>query len=218
METTADLHGATASKRWHRAWPAYAIVPALLWAWMAGAHAASIYKCVDAQGHLAYQDTPCAAHARQHKLDVQPLPTIGDPSEVAASERALGRYARASSRKSRTRRGSHPSSRATRGKTGMSWECRAADGEVFYRHARCPGSVPGDGTVRSGYAEKLSSSRTRSRQGAWGRVPVHGKKITRAEACRRIHSAGAAVRDGHQRDETVSTYDHLMGRDPCSAR
>jgi hypothetical protein len=97
----------------------------------------------------------------------------------------------------------------------MSWECDAANGEVFYRHARCPGSVPGDGTVRSGYAEKASGPGMRSRKGAWGRVPVHGKKIPRSEACRRIHSAGAAVRDGHARDETVSTYDRLMGRDPC---
>ena len=65
METTIDPHGATASKRRHRAWPAYAIAAALLWAWMgvALAHAASIYKCVDAHGHPAYQDTPCAARA-----------------------------------------------------------------------------------------------------------------------------------------------------------
>jgi hypothetical protein len=48
-------------------------------------------------------------------------------------------------------------------------------------------------------------------------VPVRGVKIPRAEACRRIHSAGAAVRDGHRRDATVSTYDHLMGRDPCTS-
>jgi hypothetical protein len=45
---------------------------------------------------------------------------------------------------------------------------------------------------------------------------VHGVRISRAEACRRIHSAGAALRDGHLRDASVSTYDHLMGRDPCS--
>lgn len=218
METTTDLHGAVALKPSRRAWLAYAIAAALLWAWMGATHAASIYKCVDAQGHLAYQDTPCAARARQHELDVQPLPTIGDPSEVAASKRALSRYARTSSRKPRTVRGSHPSSRTARGKTGMSWECRAADGEVFYRHTRCPSSIPGDGTVRAAYADTQSRKNTRGRHNAWGRVRVHGEKVPRAEACRRIHSAGAAVRDGHLRDETVSTYDHLMGRDPCSAR
>ncbi|MGH8125934.1 MAG: hypothetical protein ACREPK_08810 [Rhodanobacteraceae bacterium] len=97
----------------------------------------------------------------------------------------------------------------------MSWECRAADGEVFYRHKHCPSSVPGDGVVRSHYTEKMSSGHSRRRRNGWGRVRVHGVRITRAEACRRIHSAGAAARDGHLRDATVSTYDHLMGRDPC---
>lgn len=99
----------------------------------------------------------------------------------------------------------------------MSWECRAADGEVFYRHTRCPGSVPGDGVVRTRYAEALDASHTRRHRNAWSRVPVHGVKIPRSEACQRIHSAGAAVRDGHRRDAHVSTYDRLMGRGPCGA-
>jgi hypothetical protein len=99
----------------------------------------------------------------------------------------------------------------------MSWECHAADGEVFYRHKRCPSSVPGDGVVRSAYAETFTGRHSRRRHTAWDRVPVHGKKIPRAEACRRIHAAGAAGRDGHLRDVRVSTYDHLMGRDPCDA-
>ena len=181
----------------------------LLWAAAAGAHAASVYRCVDAHSHLTFQDTPCAAQARQRKLDVQPQPLIGAPGEHAAR-------ATAATHKRSTARSRKSSTRTARVKPETSWKCSAADGEVFYRHTHCPGSVPGDGVMRSGYAEKLSSSRTRNRQGAWGRVPVHGKKITRAEACRRIHSAGAAGRDGHARDETVSTYDHLMGRDPCS--
>jgi hypothetical protein len=176
---------------------------------MAGAHAASVYRCVDAHGHLAFQDTPCTTQARQSKLDLQPQPLIGAPGEHAARAAATAHH-----REAMRRPGKKPR-HAARAKPATSWECRAADGEVFYRHTRCPGSVPGDGTVRSGYAEEVSGSRTRSRQGAWGRVSVHGEKITRTEACRRIHSAGAAGRDGHARDETVSTYDHLMGRDPC---
>jgi hypothetical protein len=176
---------------------------------MPRAHAAPVYRCVDAHGHLAYRDTPCAAHAHGRKIDLQPQPLIGAPGEHAARVVAAPSHHEAKVRPSKK-------TRAARARPVTSWECHADDGEVFYRHARCPGSVPGDGVVRSGYAEKLSNSRTRSRQGAWGRVPVHGKKISRAEACRRIHSAGAAVRDGHARDETVSTYDHLMGRDPCN--
>lgn len=197
----------------HCAWFARATCFLLLLGVVASAHAASIYRCVGSHGRVAFQDRPCAAQARQDKLDVQPLPTIGDAAEVAAaSRRKEPPQKRHGSSGTRSRRTS-----STRGlaKAETSWECHAADGEVFYRHARCPGSVPGDGTVRSDYAEKTKNSRTRSRQGAWARVPVHGTKISRVEACRRIHSAGAAGRDGHARDETVSTYDHLMGRDPC---
>jgi hypothetical protein len=191
-----------------RGWFAW-LVCAVLLLMAFGAHAASVYRCVGVRGQVAFQDTPCAAQARQHKLDVQPQPLIGAPGEHAARVAATPPHNRGAAR-SRKKTG-----RTARAKPETSWECRADDGEVFYRHARCPGSVPGDGTVRSGYAEKLSHSRTRSRQGAWGRVPVHGRKISRAKACRRIHSAGAAGRDGHARDETVSTYDRLMGRDPC---
>ena len=202
---------------WHRTWLARAGCLSLVLVIVANAHAASVYRCTDTHGHLAYQDTPCAAQARQRKLELQPLPTIGDPAEVASRRRMSASSIPASSRKTRGASRKHSSARAAHDKPETSWECRAADGEVFYRHSRCPGSVPGDGTVRNDYVGKKKSSRTRSRQGAWGRVPVHGKKITRAEACRRIHSAAAAGRDGHARDESVSTYDHLMGRDPCGA-
>lgn len=188
-------------------WLLRAICVLVLWGLASGAHAASVYKCVDAQDHLAFRDTPCAAHARQTKLAITGLPLIDHGAPRFAPER---RASRPTPRSRRRRAASvHAHQRPT------SWECRAADGEVFYRHSHCPGSVPGDGVVRSRYAEKMSSTHTRRRHNAWSRVRVHGVKIPRAEACRRIHSAGAAVRDGHQRDDTVSTYDHLMGRDPC---
>ena len=181
----------------------------LLWVIVAGAHAASVYRCVDALGRIAFRDTPCAAQARQHKLDLQPQPLIGAPGEHAARAAATTHTRNIARRSKRSRRTAHV-------KPATSWECRAADGEVFYRHTRCPGSIPGDGVVRwRDGGDPPSGKRSRHRRNAWGAVPVHGKKITRVEACRRIHSAGAAGRDGHARDETVSTYDHLMGRDPC---
>lgn len=177
----------------------------LLWC-MAGAAHAAIYKCVDAHGRTTYRDTPCAAHARQTKLDVvgQPLIDANAPRPAPAPRVAGPRTS--ARRGTSTRRVPKPT---------MSWECRAADGEVFYRHTRCPGSVPGDGTVRGRYAETQSSERTRNRHDAWSRVRVHGVRIPRSEACRRIHAPSAAGRDGHARDESVDTYDHLMGRDPC---
>ena len=181
----------------------------LLWVTVAGAHAASVYRCVDAHGRIAFQDAPCATQARQRKLDLQPQPLIGAPGEHAARVVAT-KHSRGIVRRSKK------SSRTARVKPATSWECRAADDEVFYRHTRCPGSIPGDGVVRwRDGGGPPSGKRSRHRRNAWGAVPVHGKKINRVEACRRIHSAGAAGRDGHTRDETVSTYDHLMGRDPC---
>lgn len=178
---------------------------------MPGAHAATVYKCVNAQGAVTFRDTPCIANTKQTKLEPAGQPLI-DPNAPRTQPSTWTTH-RLSPRRGR------PISNSTRrraSKPAMSWECHAADGEVFYRHTRCPGSVPGDGTVRSRHAGNTSSRRPRGRHNAWAKVSVHGKKITRSEACRRIHSAGAAVRDGHLRDDRVSTYDHLMGRDPCN--
>lgn len=184
----------------------------LLWMCAASAHAGSVYRCTDAQGHLAFQDTPCTVQAGESEIDLRPQPLIGAPGEHAAREAADEHRIRSMhrSRKPRAR-----SRRKRAKKPVMSWECHAADGEVFYRHTRCPSSVPGDGVVRIDYTDTSPTPRHRRRHNAWSRVRVHGVKIPRVEACRRIHSPGAAVRDGHQRDATVSTYDHLMGRDPC---
>jgi hypothetical protein len=174
-----------------------------------GAHAASIYRCVAANGRIAFRDTPCATHARQTKMSLAGLPLI-DPG---APRHRPARRSRAPSKRSLSR---HRHARVHRQTGPTSWECRAADGEVFYRHTRCPGSVPGDGVVRIRYAETFRASHPRKRRNAWSRVPVHGVRIPRAEACRRIRSAGAAIRDGHRRDAHVSTYDRLMGRGPCA--
>lgn len=176
----------------------------LLWCMAAGAHAASVYRCTGAHGETVFGDIPCAASTPQVKLEVTGQPLI-DPDAPRPSPSTQG--PRAASHP-RTR---HASRRTRRRNPPMSWECQAADGEVFYRHSRCPGSVPGDGVVRIDWTGK----RKRQRRNAWARIKVHGMKVPRAEACRRIHGAGAAGRDGHQRDATVSTYDHLMGRDPC---
>lgn len=175
---------------------------------IACAHAATIYKCVSPHGAVTFQDIPCATSAQQTRLDARGQPLIDpDAPRDTPAIRSTRPHPHAT-----TRHVSHARHARLR-RPPMSWQCTAADGEVFYRHTRCPGSVPGDGVVRSRYAQ--TRARSRRRHNAWSRVPVHGVKIPRAEACRRIHSAGAAGRDGHLRDAHVSTYDHLMGRDPC---
>ena len=174
----------------------------------AGAHAATVYRCTNHAGRVAYQDNPCAALTQQHAVDLSPQPLIGNITMHAHDATAQPHH-RASTR-SRPHR-----ARARRIKPATAWECRAANGEVFYRFTRCPGSVPGDGVVRND-VQSDSNPRARSRHNAWSRVRVHGVKVTRTEACRRIHSVVESSRDGYLRDANVSTYDHLMGRDPCT--
>lgn len=172
------------------------------------AQAASTYRCVDARGNLAYQDVPCAAGARQSEIELAPQPAIGRGEATTHAPAGTPRRAR-------TRGTTGRATRAPRAQPALSWECRSADGEVFYRHTRCPASVAGDGVVRNAFTERTTRKARRNPRGAWQRVPVHGRRLSRGEACARIQSPAAAVRDGHLRDERVSTYDHLMGRDPC---
>lgn len=191
-------------------WRTQIIGTVMLLMMAAGAHAATVYRCTDHAGRVAYQDNPCAALTRQHAINLSPQPLIGNTPMRIHDTTAQPRH-RAPTR-SRPRR-----VRARRTKPATAWECRAANGEVFYRFKRCPGSVPGDGVVRNDDAQSDSGSRARSRHNAWSRVRVHGVKVTKAEACQRIHSVVASSRDGYLRDASVSTYDHLMGRDPCTS-
>lgn len=194
---------------------------ALLWLLIAGgASAGTVYKCVNAGGALAFQATPCAAEDAQTAVEIREQPLIdakASPSSVDVVRPAAGGFHihRASSRE-RSRNRTTPD--RLRASQATSWECRAADGEVFYRHTRCPHSVPGDGVMRSGGTYALGrgrGGRTRARS-AWDPVPVHARKVSRSEACRRINAIAAVERDGSMRDEHVSAYDHDLGRDPCS--
>jgi len=189
---------------------------ALLVLLVAGAtHAGDVYQCVDAKGALAFQATPCAAHSGQTVMRIREQPLMD--SEASRSFVFPGRDAGASSvgpRKPFHARAASPRSGAKR---ATSWECRAADGEVFYRHSHCPHSVSGDGVMRSTGTYAISrgrGGRTRTKS-AWDPVPVHASKVPRAVACEQINAVAAVERDGSARDEHVSAYAHDLGRDPC---
>lgn len=171
------------------------------------AHAAAAWRCVDAAGQVAFQDTPCPTAARTRPLDLPAQPLIGAPGEAAARLATVSTQASPIRERARARH-------APKTKTPMSWECQAADGEVFYRHGRCPSSIAGDGVARETWTRKPARSRGRQ-PNAWSRIAVHGVKVPRAEACQRIHAVAASSRDGYRHDEDVSVYDRAMGRDPC---
>ncbi|MEP7044084.1 MAG: DUF4124 domain-containing protein [Dokdonella sp.] len=159
-----------------------------------GARAAPVYRCLDAQRHVAYQDHACAQAQQETRVELAPLPS-------PAPSPNYGRGARESvaTRKDRKRASSravpHPS---------MSYECRAGNGEVFYRHSACPKSIRIRAATRGGHQRQTGQTES---------VAVSGTALPRAEACRRL--ALSSARAGHERDDQVSTYERNLGRDPC---
>ena len=176
--------------------------------------AVPVFKCTDARGRIAFQAEPCAVHAKQTAIEIREQPLI-DPGAAA---RPAVRIRRDDTTFPRDARGRRVLSRRThRPSQPTSWECVAADGEVFYRHAHCPHSVPGDGVTRSGTVTSVRRRGSRARTvNALGAVRVNARKVPRAQACEQIDATAAVDRDGSTRDERVSVYEHNMGRDPCA--
>jgi hypothetical protein len=170
-----------------------------------GAFAESVYKCRDARGAIAYQDHACSEGARQTQIEVAnttPSPPVA--STTVASERGEARSDRSSSshreRSTGSSRGGH-----SRDHEPVSYECRAANGEVFYRHSSCPKSIGTQDIARGPARGKRSPG--------GGRADVSAVPLSRSEACRRLAASGG--RAGHDRDDQVSTYERNAGRDPC---
>lgn len=182
-----------------------------------GVHAGAIYQCVDAHGQVAFQANACPAQTRQTALELRGQPLI-DPDAPAVASMHVQHERGTSHRAHAHRYSHHASSRARARKQVSSWECRASDGEVFYRHTRCPHSVAGDGVMRSTgvYAVGRGKGKRRGGRTAWSPLTVHARKVARSEACRQINAVAAVERDGSARDEHVSAYEHNVGRDPCS--
>lgn len=165
------------------------------WNIIVGAQAASFHRCRDAEGPVAYQDFPCAKTQEDERVEVAAAPSPA-PSPVyrhPPHEHAPDRARRVAGR-----------SRQAASRAPVSYECRAGDGEVFYRHSPCPRSIRIRTAASGGRGQR--AERTES-------VPVAGTPLPRSEACRRL--AASAARSGHERDDQVSTYERNIGRDPC---
>ena len=160
-----------------------------------GAHAASVYKCRSADGAIAYQDHACANGSAASEVEIAPPPPVAPSLDYGRDTHVARRSAHGDSP-------SHATMRARR--ETVSYECRAANGELFYRHGTCPGRITAD-----------AGSGKRGRGGASSSFAVTSEALPRGEVCRRIAAAGSIGRAGHVRDENVSTYDRNLGRDPC---
>ncbi|HZP64701.1 MAG TPA: hypothetical protein VFB32_00205 [Rudaea sp.] len=182
----------------HRTARWYEWLAVLVLLWLAfGVRAAVVYKCTGDAGDIAYQSTACIG-GDQQEVALAPATSGASPPSYAI-ERPAPRV---------VQRAARPVQRRTRRPADMSYECRVADGEVFYRHTPCPRSIR---------AENISGvTRTRKPSVHAGQsLAVTSRAIPREEACAEIRRAGAIGRAGHERDETVSTYDRNLGRDPC---
>lgn len=142
-------------------------------------NAQSVLRCVDEHGVVAFQDHPCVAGQFQREVVIEPAPEYQPSPDYAASP---ARQKRAATRPARPQHAAEP----------RSFECRAANGEVFFRHDRCPSSIRGARGTPS--------------------ISVRASEVSRGEACRRIEHP---ARSGHERDDRVSTYERNLGRDPC---
>lgn len=156
--------------------------------------AQKVYRCADAAGPASYQDRPCADPAHQRVIELATPPPASPTAQATSPVPHAATAPRNSQRKAAPR---EAGPRAP----SMSWECRAANGELFYRHSACPATIPGK-TQRGGRPESVA-------------VRVQAKPLPRRDACRRITAAGSIGRSGRERDETVTTYERNLGRDPC---
>jgi len=166
-----------------------------------GVRAAPVYKCTGGQGEVAYQSQPCADGQPETVIEIAPAPAYAPSPHYAVGHDDTVHSARTATR-----------SRSERHETApLSYECRAADGQLFYRHGSCPHSIPA-ASARSASASAHGKGGAR---GSGATVSVSAQRIAREDACHEIQRAGSAGRAGHEHDEVVPTYEHNLGRDPC---
>ena len=157
------------------------------------ARAAPIYRCRQPDATLAFQDRPCVDAQQQREIELPPAPAAQPSPDYGIAKKAAANSMFAHSRRTPTH--AEP----------VSWECRAAGGEVFYQHTHCPATI----------THTDAHPRGRGRTSAKTTLAVTSTPLPRAEACRRMQGGGAAGRSLRDHDQAVSTYERNLGRDPC---
>ncbi len=165
------------------------------------AGAEPIYKCIDQQGNIAFQGQHCPVQQREQPMVIRSL--VASPATEQSPEKPNnGKLLRAP----HFRRNSSAGVREKTLAPLMSYECRMASGDIFYRHSACPVLPLNTASPRKLNDRARSSAKLRK---------ISSRKVTRVEACRKIHAASASDRRGYLYDEQISTYDRNLGRDPC---
>jgi uncharacterized protein DUF4124 len=161
------------------------------------AHAESVYKCRAADGAIAYQDRACASSAAESHVEIAAAPPVAPSPDYGRDTHEARRTMHGAAS---PRVAALPRATTHERRESVSYECRAGNGELFYRHGGCPGRITAD-----------AGSGKRGRGSASSTYAVTSQALPRG----RIAAAGSIGRAGHARDESVSTYDRNLGRDPC---
>ena len=174
-------------------------------------NAQTVFKCVDAHGNVSYQGKPCPLAATQTQMELS-----GENAKLAAPNAAAPKGTRAAAQTPADSSAPVPPAGSATAATAAdspssnaaaeSWQCTASDGEVFYRHDACPGTITT--TITQVCGKRGCFDQTNIAQ-------VSAKAIPREEACSQINARMVSDRAGHQHDQTVSTYEHDLGHDPC---
>ncbi|MET0231877.1 MAG: DUF4124 domain-containing protein [Rhodanobacteraceae bacterium] len=155
------------------------------------AHAESVFRCRGADGAVAFQDRACGNANAQSIVEIAPAPPL-QPSPD---------YGVASAREPRV---AHTRSGVRASREPVSFACHAANGETFYRHGSCPKQIAL--ADAGGHGKPGKGAKT---------VGVTAEAMPRADVCRELSRGGSIGRAGHARDETISSYERNLGRDPC---
>lgn len=167
------------------------------------ARAQTVYSCVR-DGARVFQDRACGAD--QRVIELAPAVDAQQPAPVRQMLDAWDARTAARRPRARTAQGLPGAARdASAAAAPRSWRCSAANGEVFYSHARCPGAIVVAATDAGVGARSAPQ-----------RLAVRAEPVDRREACREMRRAGASTRRGHERDALADTYERNLGRDPCA--
>lgn len=182
------------SMRWYE-W----ITWSLLLLFATSVRGATIYRCDDGRGSVAFQDQPCSSGRKEEVVKVAPAPAYAPSPQYAVAPSMPADE----QRKARVRANSNVGRRNAAASVPHAYECRSVDGQLFYRHSACPRSI-------AAKDDHLGHGRAAPKK-----VEVHSIRVSRDEACMQMHRAGASGRSGHANDEVVSSYERNLGHDPC---
>lgn len=173
-------------------------MPELLLPWLLSLALAqpAVHRCVGADGHVRFQDRPCAEGEDADSIELKP-----EPPPAAAAPPPKAADAALPTAVPVPVLSPIPAPKLEAGP--VSWRCEVENGEVYFRHDACPPQISEPVALVNAAGESYAAVLAHA---------VRAVQVSRREACRQIARGG---RFGAERDQRAEPYDKLAGRDPC---